>query len=243
MRVGILQPGFVPWLGYFDLLDWCDVFVILDHVQFTDRDWRTRNKILTGTGPQWINVPVRKQYPEGVSTRLPIDRIEIAVDARWRDKHLELLRHAYGRAPYYDWLFPQWKSVITDTTMPLVDFLQQTTHILSNALGLNKKVISSRSLNISSNKAQLIIDLCVALGATEYLSGPAAMDYLDATAFENLGIDLQFQNYQCMPYQQMHDAPFISHLSVLDLLFMSGPDAVHVLREGHQVQRIQKIAS
>ncbi len=228
MQIAILQPSFIPWLGYFDQIARTDAFVFLDDVQYTRRDWRNRNRIRTASGWMWLTVPVQ--------TRGKFDQslLETQIDhsTDWRAKHLQTLRHNYTRAPYFEEVFPQLENVYARELALLVDFCLEMLATINQILGLQTKIYRSSELNIEGQKADKILSLCQALNADEYLTGDLARDYLPVDEFEERNIKLTYQNYVHPEYHQLH-AEFFSHLSVIDLLFNEGPRSLKILTGAH----------
>lgn len=224
MQIAVLQPSFIPWLGYFDQIARTDAFVFLDDVQYTRRDWRNRNRIRTPSGWMWLTVPVQTRGKFDQS--LLETRIDHSTD--WRTKHLQALRHNYARAPYFDLVFPELENTYKKDSAMLVDFCLEMLAVINKMLGLQPVTHRSSELNIEGQKADKILSICKALNADEYLTGDLARDYLDASEFGSQNISLKYQNYVHPEYRQ-HHPEFYSHLSVVDLLFNEGPDSLKIL--------------
>jgi hypothetical protein len=222
MRCVILQPSYIPWRGYFDLIRRADVFVFYDDVQYDKHGWRNRNRIKTPEGPKWLTIPARAHGAVGSGT--PILAIETA-DAVWPRKHLDALTRSYSRAPHFEryrgWLEKTYQS----PPRLLADFTIATTIELAAMLGITSTLfLRSSELNISGRKTDRLIAILRKLGATHYLSGPSARDYLEADRFAEAGIELEWMTYDYPEYPQLYP-PFDPHVSVLDLLFMTGEEA------------------
>ncbi len=225
-RVAILQPGYLPWLGYFDQLARVDLFVHYDDVQYTRRDWRNRNRIKGPGGPQWLTVPVAvKGRPNVLIRDVPIAGTD------WARRHLATLRHCYARAPHFDWVYPRLESWLSRPVERLADLCIAGVELLAGMLGITTPTVRSSTLPGCDglHKTDRLLAICRALGATNYLSGAAARAYLDVAALEQAGIAVAFQDYPHPVYPQLW-GDFVSHLSVVDLLMNVGPDAGAVLR-------------
>jgi hypothetical protein len=220
MRCVILQPSYIPWRGYFDLIRCADVFVFYDDVQYDKGGWRNRNRIKTPQGLKWLTIPVRKRGI--VSGKIPINAITTA-DDRWATKHLEALRRSYASAPYFDgeWL----ERMYADPPSLLAEFTITTTIELAARLGIcDTRFIRSSELHATGRKTDRLVDVLRKVGATHYLSGQSARAYIEPQKFDDAGITLEWIPYDYPEYPQLYP-PFEPFVSVLDLLFMAGPEA------------------
>lgn len=221
-RVGIIQPNYVPWKGYFDFIHSVDAFVLLDDVQFTRRDWRNRNKIKTAHGLQWITIPVevRGKYDQA------IDQTQVA-DSQWVAHHLTTLEHAYRRADAFSSQWGRLRELYESVSdvVSLSEINRRFIETICGWLGITTPIFSSRELGGSGTKNERLISLCKALGATSYLSGPAARAYMDEAAWSGAGIDVEYKSYEGYPeYPQLH-GQFEHGVCILDLLLNVGDDA------------------
>ncbi len=224
----VLQPGYLPWAGFFEQMHRADVFVYLDDVQFDKHGWRNRNRIKGPNGPQWVTVPVRAH---GLGKPL-IN--EVAIDhtrANWGRKQLNALRAAYSPCAHFDWLFPELADVITRPWDLLVDLDLAATELLCRKLGLNRPIRRTAQMNVSGDRCGRLVDICRQLDCNTYYSGAAAADYLDHDLFASAGIAVEFQDYAPPTYPQRFP-PFASHLSVVDLMFNCGPKSLEILTSG-----------
>jgi hypothetical protein len=224
MRLSILQPSYLPWLGFFDQMHRADSFVFLDDVQFTRRDWRNRNKIRTPNGWAWLTVPVLQK--SRFKQLLKETRIDNSIP--WARKHCETIRCHYAQAPFFDLYFPALESVYNKRWDYLLDLCYETLHILQEALGIQVSILKASEIGLESAKKEKILALCQTLGASHYLTGDAAQDYLCPEDFDQLGIVLEMQNYQHPSYHQRYPG-FVPYLSVIDLLFNEGERSLAVL--------------
>ncbi|MGH9420824.1 MAG: WbqC family protein, partial [Thermoanaerobaculia bacterium] len=220
MRCVILQPSYIPWRGYFDLIHRADVFVFYDDVQYDKGGWRNRNRIKTPKGTKWLTIPVRKSGV--VSGRIPINAMTVAGDT-WAREHMEALRRSYADAPYFD---PQWmRSLYAGSSQLLADFTIATTIELAARLGIRDTLfLRSSTLGAAGRKTDRLIEVLREIGATHYLSGPSAIDYVELHKFAEAGIALEWMTYDYPEYTQLYP-PFDPFVTVLDLLFMTGSEA------------------
>jgi hypothetical protein len=226
-RVAIVQSSYIPWKGYFDLIRACDEFILLDDVQFTKRDWRTRNRIKTQHGPAWLTIPVRTK-----GRYLQLIQDTYVSDSRWGDTHWATLRASYARAPFFrtyaETLASLYEPRSGEQRLSEVNYRFMTT--LCGLLGITTPITWSTDYGAPPGKNERLIGLCRAAGATSYVSGPSARQYLDEAMFAAAGIRVQFADYSgYREYPQLWP-PFEHHVSVLDLLFCTGPDAPRYLK-------------
>jgi len=225
--VAILQSNYLPWRGYFDLMRRCDLFILGDTVQYTKRDWRNRNIIKTPSGSLWLTIPVW-HTPRATTA---IDEVQVS-DPGWASKHIDILRYNYRRAAAYEeaspWLFELLQSVAEETLLTRVN-----TRLLCGIalrLGITTDIVHSsqiipRQKLDELNRNSRAVELCRAVGATCYLSGPAAKDYLDEPLFQDHGIDVAWMSYEGYPdYPQLWGS-FEPKVSIVDLLLNMGQSA------------------
>jgi hypothetical protein len=220
MRCVILQPSYIPWRGYFDLIHRADVFVFYDDVQYDKNGWRNRNRIKTAQGTQWLTIPVPQRGI--VSGKVPINAV-VPIGNEWPRNHFETLRQSYAAAPFFD--EGLLRSLYDEPAQLLADFTIATTIELATRLGIrNTRFLRSSALHAAGRKTDRLIELLGEVGATHYLSGPSARDYLEPEKFAEVGIELEWMTYDYLEYPQLYP-PFDPFVTVLDLLFMTGQDA------------------
>ena len=221
MRVVINQSNYLPWRGYFDLIHDADLFIFLDDVQYTHRDWRSRNRIKNRHGLHWLTIPVGKCTDQLVNAvRLPA--------GDWANRHWESIRHAYAASPYFETYAPMISRMLSAAPGQTLSVFNQAciTTIARDFLGITRtKIVDSAEFQIGAAKQERILALLKAVGATSYLSGPAARDYLEPERFATEGITLEWKDYGGYPeYPQLY-SQFEPAVSILDLLFSTGPAA------------------
>lgn len=226
MRCAIVQPSYIPWRGYFDIIRRVDLFVFYDDVQYDRRGWRNRNIIKSPQGPLWLTIPVRARNNQ--LARTPINAIETD-GSTWAERHFDTLRHTYARAPHFPEFKPWLERAYAAPPSLLADFTISLTIDLAARLRIqDTQFIRSSQLAVSGARTERLINVLTAVGATHYLTGPSARDYIDENLFSDRGITLEWMTYDYEPYPQLHP-PFDGHVSVLDLLFMTGERASHYL--------------
>jgi hypothetical protein len=226
-RVAIVQSNYIPWRGYFDMIALADTFVILDDVQYTRRDWRNRNKIRTVDGSKWLSIPVKTK---GGYHQLIRDTLIAEPD--WAANHWRSIELAYAQAPH----FPTYR----DRYHALFERAAEETHLsavnrlliegIMQDLGIKTRLIDSAEIGAGGAKSDRILNLCIATGATRYLSGPSAAAYLDLGAFAEAGIQVEWMRYDTQkPYPQVHAPPYVGQVTVLDMMFNMGHMAQDLL--------------
>ncbi|MCC2606121.1 WbqC family protein [Planctobacterium marinum] len=223
--VSIVQSNYLPWKGYFDIIAASDVFVFMDNVQYTNRDWRNRNKIKTSNGMQWLTVPC------GSNVSRLICEVEIS-DKQWQKKHFNSIYHAYSKAPYFGRYVEFLKTVYFEKSWRNLSDLNQylTKTIAREFLSIETKLTDSGRFSNNLGSSQRLLEIVKANGGQVYLSGPAAKDYLDVSMFQRAGVEVQWMDYSNYPlYPQLH-GEFQHQVTILDLLFHCGSNAREFLR-------------
>ncbi len=225
--MAIVQSCYIPWKGYFDLMNSVDEFVVYDQVQYTRQDWRNRNRIKTATGTKWLTIPVtvRGLYEQR------LDETAIA-DPSWTRRHWDSIRQAYRRAPHFstyaDRIERAYDSCRSEPLLSRVNrvFLDVVCELLEIETTLTRSI----DYQSSGTATEKVVDLCRAAGAAAYVSGPRAQTYIDPTLFEQAGIELEYFDYDGYPeYTQLYP-PFEHSVTVLDLILHAGPEAPGLMK-------------
>jgi len=232
MKIAISQPTYLPWAGYFDLIDQVDAFVLLDNVQFEKQSWQHRNRIKTPAGLQWLTVPVRCRGRFGQL----INEAEIREVGFWRT-HLRAIELNYRRAPFFDRYFDELRNRLTKASEAL-RLVELDVHLLEwfmGVLGVGTPLLLSSHTGQCGKRTELLANLCGALGATQYVSpiGSAAYLLKEMQILQERGIDVIFQHYEHPQYRQLFP-PFYAFASVLDLIFNEGEHALEIVRSGRR---------
>lgn len=221
LRVGIIQPNFIPWRGYFDFIDDVDVFILLDDVQYTKNDWRNRNKIKTKDGPKWLTVPVRHHFGQ------LIQDAEIDNTSDWAAYHLRLLQLNYERAEFMELIAGEYREIVSRSKAKIADLARETILWVCRHLEISARIVTSSEIvqpATSADRSARLLELIRIVGGNAYLSGPAALSYLDIEAFRSAGVKLEIKSYDYEPYPQLWES-FDGAVSILDLLMNVGPEA------------------
>ena len=226
----ILQPSYIPWRGYFDQIRRADLFIFYDDVQYDKHGWRNRNQIKTAHGKQWLTIPV---HSSGVTQGVPIKAVKIDQSKPWAKNHLKTLTVSYSKAPCFKQYLPLLESFYERRDEFIADFTIETTITLARELGNGhtRFMRSSELDGITGEKTGRLIQILKRVGATHYISGPSAQDYIETEKFAAAEITLEYMRYDYPEYPQLYP-PYDPFVSVLDLLFMAGPDAARYFEKG-----------
>jgi hypothetical protein len=232
MKVAIIQPNYIPWKGYFDIINMVDIFVLYDDVQYTVRDWRNRNRIKTKNGLIWLTIPT-----DGTQNKI-IKDVKVVWDEKWNLKHWKSILINYHKASY----FKDYKDFFEDLYLNtkekyLWEIDLKFILAINQILGVKSKIICSSELNYDRtlHKTERLIAILKELGATSYLSGPSAKNYIDEGLFERENINLEWMDYSGYPeYPQLYP-PFVHEVSIIDLILNVGPDAKKYMKSFNQL--------
>jgi hypothetical protein len=222
-KVAILQSNYIPWKGYFDIIGSVDEFIFYDEVQYTKNDWRNRNRIKTAQGLTWLTIPVRQ---ERLHQRI---NETVVFDQNWAIKHWRTLSQTYARAASFSTYKESFEALYT-TRQPkyLSEINFALVQLICRLLNIQTKLSWSTDYHLPEGlgKTERLVWLVQAAGGGEYLSGPAAYNYLDEAQFAKANITLSWMNYEGYPvYRQLYSPPFEHGVSIVDLLFNEGEGA------------------
>ena len=212
------QPNYLPWLGFFDKMSKCDIFIIEDNVQFTHNGFQNRNRIKTPNGAKWLTVPF-----EHFGRPLPINEVVIANKhvPDWARRHWMSLKFCYCNAPYWKNYCDFFEQTLSQKWTMLIDLNMHLIKGLMGFFNIDTPLVMASSLGVSGSKSELILAQCKAVGANVQLSGIGGRDYIDIKRFEAEGVKVVFQDFHYPTYPQLH-GEFVPDLSVVDYLFCVG---------------------
>lgn len=224
-KVAILQSSYIPWKGYFDIINSVDEFIWYDDVQYTKNDWRNRNKIKTVNGMQWLTVPCG-----GKGSHL-INEVELS-NKTWQKKHWASITQAYSKTPYFNKYYDFFEELYLGKKWHNLSQMNQSfiEKICKEILGITTHFINSTDYETEGRKQERLIDLLTQVGATCYLSGPAAKNYIDETAFSEQGINVEWMDYQGYPEYSQRFPPFEHAVSIIDLIANTGGNATKYMK-------------
>jgi hypothetical protein len=218
------QTGFLPFLGFFHKVALADRYINLDQVQFSTNDWINRNKIKTNQGPIWLTVPILTTGHIGKT----ISEMEINNRTRWRDKHWKTLYLAYKKAKYFNVYAEFFENLYKREWQYLIDLNEYTFKWLIGILKIKTDLDDEVNYKFKGSKSGLILDMCKELKADTFIFGGQGKSYADLEEFKDHDIKPYFQDYIHPIYNQLH-GEFISHMSVIDLLFNEGPRSLEII--------------
>ena len=222
-KIAILQSNYIPWKGYFDLIASVDEFILYDDMQFTKNDWRNRNKVKTPQGPQWLTVPVGDTIHRRIR--------DVHLQPHWQARHWKTLEANYRRTPHFEeiaaWLRPLY---IDEVHSNLSAMNRRFMEAICSYLGIGTRIRNSWDYELGDGRTERLARLCVQAGATEYVSGPSARDYLEPEVLERSGISLTWFDYEGYPEYPQLWGTFTHAVSVVDLLFNCGRTSPRYMR-------------
>jgi len=239
-KVAIIQSNYIPWKGYFDVINSVDHFVLYDDVQYTRRDWRNRNKIKTASGTRWLTVPVcvSGKYFQAIKDTQVFEK-------GWAESHFDILRQSYLKAPFWS-QYSNWLKVLYENAEKL-SYLSEINLLFINAickkLEIPTQITFSSCYELAPGKSEKLLSICTALNADVYISGPAAKNYLDDSIFNLSGIKVEWFEYgDYIPYSQIHP-PFEHSVSILDLILNVGPESVYYMNSFKKERLLDQCSS
>jgi hypothetical protein len=247
MKAVVLQPMYLPWMGYFGMIDQADVFVFYDDVQFSRDSWQQRNqiKVPEASGQtKWLKVPIVENFGQD------IESVQIKKDQKWQQEHISTIRSAYGTkkipygtesAAFFDNYIDLFENTYNKKWESLRDLNVQLIQSISKILGMDDvRFRFSSDFDIESSGTDKLIETLQQINADEYISGPGAEDYLDVNQFVENGISLYWHEFSHPKYNQLY-GEFVSHLSVIDSLFNVGEETASLIRTAEENALVQEV--
>lgn len=216
--ISIMQPTFLPWLGYFNMIKKSDIFVFFDDVQVTKRSWQTRNRIKTSSGEHFITIPVKKG-----NSRSLIKDCEICIDEKWKDKFFKTLHNSYIKSEHYQSEIDFIKKIFLKDNKKLSDFNSHIIKSICERLEIKTKFIFSSDLNSQGTKDEYLSLICKELNGDQYLSAQGSKQYIETgrNFFSEQQINVTYNEYKHPQYKQLY-GDFVSHLAIIDAIFNIG---------------------
>lgn len=224
MNIAIHQPEHLPWLGFIDKISKSDIYVIFDSVQYRRAYYQHRNRIRSNSpeGYSWLTVALKKQ-----DYHTKIQDIEISYETDWITKYLNTISGNYTKAPFFEYYFENIKKILDKKYNKLTDLNLDIINFLFNEFGLKVEFVKSSELNIDDEikGSDLILEICIKLNATKYISGSDGRNYMDLSKFKEKNIEVFFNDYQNRHavYKQQYE-PFLPYMSSIDLLMNYGAE-------------------
>jgi len=226
MIVSIHQPNYLPYLGYFDKISKCDLFILYDTAFFVKEMFYNRNKVKTNQGEKWLTVPVYYKLQEQQQIR----DIQIENKRNWKKKHWQTITQNYSKSAFFTEICDLLSPFYQEESFLLSDFTVNIITAICSYLEIKTKIILASSIPTKSNldRTQKLLNICLELGATTYLSGTTGNKYLDELEFSKNNINIEYQNYDHPIYNQLH-GDFVKYMCVLDVLFNHGKKSKEIL--------------
>lgn len=223
MKIAIIQPNYLPWKGYFDIIKNVDHFVFLDDVQYTRVDWRNRNRIKTSGGIKWISVPVFGHITQ------KIFQVKIDNTQPWVELHKKMIHYSYAKSPFYHSYKEDIFSMLSKNFENLSDLDIFCIKKIAQILGITTSFINSSDLCTEGTKDNKLLEICHVLNADEYISGPAAKAYIDKEKFSSQRVKLTYYDYSGYPEYPQLWGEFNHYVSIIDLIFNCGEKAPYFI--------------
>lgn len=217
-KIAILQSNYIPWKGYFDLINMVDEFILYDDMQYTRRDWRNRNKIKTPQGLQWLTIPVEikgKFFQKINETKVS--------EKDWAKKHWQTILRNYSKAKY----FKDYKNIFEELYLTCdEEYLSQINYkfitTINEILEIKTKLIWSSEFELVDGQTEKLLGICKDCNADIYLSGPAAKDYFNEELAKQENIKVEWMDYSGYKEYEQLNPPFEHGVTILDLIFNEG---------------------
>lgn len=217
------QPVYLPWLGLFHKIYLSELFCLFDIAQYQTKDYNNRNKIKTNQGDLWLTVPVESK--DHFSKKVCDIKI---INNGWNKKHFKSITLAYKKAPFFDRYIDGLDRIINKRYDYLTDLNLDLLRFMLDCFQIEVPIVKATDYDFTGTKSDLVLDMCIKLGADKYIFGSLGKDYADAASFASQGIEIFFQDYQHPVYSQLH-GEFIPYMSAIDLLFNEGPGSKDIL--------------
>jgi hypothetical protein len=220
--VAMMQPSFLPWQGFFELVWRSEAFILLDDFQFSNQSYHQRNRLFVAPGAaDWWTVPVHKAQ----ASKMPLNRVRVDDSAPWRKKMLKRLQANYARAPFFDAVYPEIEAWLAAPAGSLAELNIAFIELVLRLFGWQRVLHRSSAFPSEALRSQRVLALLREFGATGYLSARGSFGYMQEDGdFPVPGIEVQFQDFVARPYRQVGSpGEFVPCLSVLDALFNIGP--------------------
>lgn len=228
-KIAILQSNYIPWKGYFDMIASVDEFIFYDEMQYTKNDWRNRNKIKTPNGLAWLSIPVQTSGHLTNNVRIMDAKIS---NPKWAKSHWNTIKQFYKKSPYFKTYENTFHALYEECENEeyLCQINYKFIYAIVNILGIKTKLSFSQDYKLIEGKTERLVDLVQKANGTDYLSGPAAKDYIDETLFANAGINLLWMDYTGYPEYSQQYPPFEHGVTILDLIFNCGPESYKYMK-------------
>jgi len=212
--IAIMQPTYMPWSGYFNLMASVEDFVFLDDVQFEKNSWQNRNRIIQNGSEVMLTIPV-----ENRNMTTLIKDVEVSFSRDWRKKHIMTIRQSYSKAPFKEEALGLIIPVLEKKNIFLMEYTVSFILSIMSALELDSKIHFSSNLEVDGKRSERLLSICNKLSISEYLSPMGSKTYLEADGLlSKCNVSVKYQQYYCFEYPQDKVKSFVPHMSILDLV-------------------------
>lgn len=229
MKLGIMQPYFMPYIGYWQLMNLVDRYVIYDDVNFIKGGWINRNRILVSGIPKYFNVPML-----GASPNLRINEVRVDHNEAVIRKNLRILEAAYRKAPYYDIVYPMLEEILWCGEDNIAKYIEHSFRVICKYLDIETELVVSSDLDKDNTlkRQDKVIAICRLLGATEYYNAIGGQELYSYEVFREHGLQLNFVETKDIVYQQF-DNEFQPNLSMIDVMMFNPRDRIKEYLEAY----------
>jgi len=236
MRLAVMQPYFLPYIGYFQLLAAVDKLILLDDVTFINSGWINRNRILVKGQPFWLTLPLSR-----ASQNRLINEIEILDDRGWKRKIMRTVELAYNDAPFADSILPFFQELLIEANGPLSGFLFRQLRLLADYIGIRAMIEPTSAIypKLGRTGQDRILDICAREGATSYLNLPGGRSLYDPELFAAAGVELLFLDSDLETLALRYSGSQGPILSILDLLMLNPATAIYAASKGASLKSAQ----
>ena len=222
MKIGIMQPYFVPYIGYWQLLNAVDQYVIYDDVNFIKGGWINRNRILINEGPKYFNIPML-----GASPNKLINEVKVNNDEKIISKNLRILNAAYSKAPFFDEVYPLMEKMLWCKEDNIASYIAVSTSIICDYLDIKTELLISSDMVKDNNLTgqDKVLEICQILKATDYYNAIGGRELYSFDEFDKKGIKLHFLQRKEIRYKQFGN-DFYPDLSIVDVMMFNSKQTV-----------------
>ncbi len=218
-----MQPTYLPWIGFFDLIDAVDIFVLLDNVKVEKSSWQTRNRLRSSSGEVLLTVPI--STPKGSLYTL-INEATIDYKKPWIKKHLRTIEQNYSKSIFFPYFYPDVERILNEKYVYLSDLNAELISTMCSYIGIKTKILKASALpNFKEVKQERLLSICQHLKVNEYYSPKGSAVYLDegnhGGILSDHNIKVIYQDFVTLEYKQRF-SPFIAYLSAIDVIFNLG---------------------
>lgn len=231
MKIAIMQPYIFPYIGYFQLINAVDKFIIYDDVNFINKGWINRNRILVNGKDCLFTIPLKE-----ASQNKLINSIEVNWDSAWKSKFLKTIEQSYKKAPYYQQVLPLIEGLLNTEKSIFSEIIFENLTQVCQYLEIKTEIVPSSSIyhNTHLKAQERIIDICVQEKTDTYINPIGGLELYDKAAFQAIGKELFFIKSKAIRYTQFKNE-FVPWLSIIDILMFNSPEHISTLLNDYEL--------